>query len=167
MLSAVKMENEVNPKKLARLRKANFSPLEESILEREVEQNFDVLKEKHTNSVNNVKKARIWSEITMKINALGVAPRTLKEVKDKWRNMTSKSKSNFTEYRKEINNTDGGPTPKKPTSSVEKIVNMIQDTASLSGIEGGRQTTGFTNEQKGKCFKYIMEISIHSFQNSK
>jgi hypothetical protein len=55
------------------LRKANFSPLEESILEREVEENFDVLKEKHTNSVNNVKKARIWSEITIKINALGVA----------------------------------------------------------------------------------------------
>jgi hypothetical protein len=85
----------------------------------------------------------------MKINALGVAPRTLKEVKDKWRNMTSKSKSNFTEYRKEVNNTDGGPTPKKPTSSVEKIVNMIQDTASLSGIEGSLQTTGFTNEHKG------------------
>ena len=149
MLSAVKMENEVNSKKLPRLRKANFSPLEESILEREVEENFDVLKEKHTNSVNNVKKARIWSEITIKINALGVAPRTLKEVKDKWRNMTSKSKSNFTEYRKEVNKTGGGPTPKKTTSSVERIVNMMQDTASLSGIEGGFETTCFNNEHKG------------------
>jgi len=31
------MEDEVNPKKLPRLRKVNFSPLEESILQREVE----------------------------------------------------------------------------------------------------------------------------------
>ena len=149
MLSAVKMENGVIPKMLPRLRKANFSPLEESILEKEVEQNFDVLREKHTNFVNNVKKARIWSEITIKINALGVAPRTLKEVKDKWRNMISKSKSNFTECRKEVNKTDGGPTPKIPTSSVARIVNMMQDTASLSGIEGGLETAGFSNEQKG------------------
>jgi len=69
MLSAVKMENGVNPKKLPRLRKANFSPLEESILEREVEKNFDVLKEKHSNAVTNVEKARIESEIITKINA--------------------------------------------------------------------------------------------------
>jgi hypothetical protein len=45
--------------------------------------------------------------------------------------------------------TGGGPAPKKPTSSVEKIVNMMQDTSSFAGIEGGLQTTGFINEQKG------------------
>ena len=47
------------------------------------------------------------------------------------------------------NMTGGGPAPKKPTSSVEKIVTMMQDTASFAGIEGGLQTTGFINEQKG------------------
>ena len=45
-----------------------------------------------------------------------------------------KSKSAFTEYRREINMTGGGPAPKKPTSSVEKIVNMMQDTASFAGM---------------------------------
>jgi hypothetical protein len=55
-----------------------------------------VLKEKHYNNVTNVKKARIWSEINTKINSLGVAPRTLKEIKDKWKNLTSKAKSTFT-----------------------------------------------------------------------
>jgi hypothetical protein len=34
-------------------------------------------------------------------------------------------------------------------NSVERIVNMMQDTASFAGIEGGLQTTGFINEQKG------------------
>jgi hypothetical protein len=69
------MENEVNPKTLPRLKKANFSSLDEPIKET----NFDVLKEKYSNAVTNVEKARIWSEIITKINALGVAPRTLKE----------------------------------------------------------------------------------------
>ena len=78
LLSAGKMENEVNPKKLPRLKKANFSSLDEPI--KEVNKtNFDVLKEKYSNAVTNVEKARIWSEIITKINALGVAPRTLKE----------------------------------------------------------------------------------------
>ena len=75
LLSAGKMENEVNPKTLPRLKKANFSSLDEPIKET----NFDVLKEKYSNAVTNVEKARIWSEIITKINALGVAPRTLKE----------------------------------------------------------------------------------------
>jgi hypothetical protein len=33
--------------------------------------------------------------------------------------------------------TGGSPAPKKTTSSVEKIVNMMQDTVSFAGIEGG------------------------------
>ena len=67
-----------------------------------------MLKEKHYNNVTNVKKARIWSEINTKINSLGVAPRTLKLIKDKWKNLTSKAKSTFTEYRKEANKIGGG-----------------------------------------------------------
>ena len=141
--------NEENPKKVPRARKANFSMLEESILQREVENNFDVLRDKHSNSVTNLEKARIWKNVTSKINVLGVAPRSVKEIKDKWRNLTSKAKSAFTEYRRETNMTGGGPAPKKPTSSVKKIVTMMQDTASFAGIEGGLQTTGFINEQKG------------------
>jgi hypothetical protein len=44
--------------------------LEESILQREVENNFDVLRDKHSNSVTNLEKARIWKNVTSKINAL-------------------------------------------------------------------------------------------------
>ena len=64
------------------MRKANFIAQEESILRREVENNFDVLIEKHFNAVINMEKAIIWSEITTKINALSAAPSTLIEVKD-------------------------------------------------------------------------------------
>ena len=85
-------------------------------------------------------------EIT-KVNAPCDAPRTIKRAKDKWRNLTFKVKSTFAEYGKEVNKTGGGPSPKKPTSSVESISNMLQHTASFSGIEGDLETKGFTNEQ--------------------
>jgi hypothetical protein len=46
--------------------------------------------------VTNLEKARIWKNVASKINALGVAHRSVKEIKDKWRNLTSKAKSAFT-----------------------------------------------------------------------
>jgi hypothetical protein len=78
---------------------------------------------------------------------LGVAPITLKTVKDKWRNLAPSVKSTFTEYRKEVNTTSGGPATKKPTLFMESIVNILQDTIHFSGIECGLETAGFTTEQ--------------------
>lgn len=71
-------------------------------------------------------------EIT-RVNAPCDAPRTIKKAKDKWRNLTSKVKSTFVEYRKEVNNTGRGPSPKKPTSSVERTSNMLQAHSKLLG----------------------------------
>ena len=85
--------------------------------------------------------------ICTKINYLGVAPITLKTVKDKWRNLAPSVKSTFTEYRKEVNTTSGGPATKKPTLFMESIVNILQDTIHFSGIECGLETAGFTTEQ--------------------
>jgi hypothetical protein len=52
--------------------------------------------------------------------------------------------------------TGGGPAPKKTTSSVEKIVTMMQDTASFAGIEGGLQR--YVNNAS----HIIIEMSIYS-----
>ena len=78
---------------------------------------------------------------------MGVAPRTLEKVKDKWRNLTSNAKLTFIEYRKEVNPTCGGPATKKPNLFMERIVNILQDTMRFSGIEGDLETAGFTTEQ--------------------
>ncbi|CAC5392238.1 unnamed protein product [Mytilus coruscus] len=98
-------------------------------------------------------KNKIWTNITNKINALGVANRTQKEVRDKWRNLTTKAKSAFTEHRREINKTGGGQAPKKPSSSVERVVNTLQDSTSFSGIQGGIETSCF------ECFPAANEES--------
>ncbi|CAC5356693.1 unnamed protein product [Mytilus coruscus] len=73
------MEDTSNPKKLPRLRKTNFSQLEENILQTEVEKNYATIREKHSTSTTNQEKNKIWTNITNKINALGVANRTQKE----------------------------------------------------------------------------------------
>ncbi|CAC5412673.1 unnamed protein product [Mytilus coruscus] len=147
------MEDTSNPKKLPRLRKTNFSQLEENILQTEVEKNYATIREKHSTSTTNQEKNKIWTNITNKINALGVANRTQKEVRDKWRNLTTKAKSAFTEHRREINKTGGGPAPKIPSSSVERVVNMLQDSTSFSGIQGGIETSCF------ECFPAANEES--------
>lgn len=68
---------------MPRLRKAKYSLAEEDLLQQEVEKNILVLQDKHSKNANNMEKTRIWTEITNKINALGVAHRTSKEVRDK------------------------------------------------------------------------------------
>jgi hypothetical protein len=82
--------------KTQRNRKSNFSLAEEEMLQHEVGKHFEILNRKFSNTTTNHQKKAIWARITDKINALGVAIRTASEVRDKWRNTTSKAKSAFT-----------------------------------------------------------------------
>jgi hypothetical protein len=66
------------------------------MLQHEVGKHFEILNRKFSNTTTNHQKKAIWARITDKINALGVAIRTASEVRDKWRNTTSKAKSAFT-----------------------------------------------------------------------
>ena len=119
------------PAKMPRLRKAKYSLAEEDLLQQEMEKNILVLQDKHSKNVNNMEKNRIWTEITNKINALWVAHRTSKEVRDKWRNTKSMAKAAFTEFRTETNKTGGGPAPKQPSAQLEKVISLFQDSARL------------------------------------
>jgi hypothetical protein len=49
------------------------------------------LNRKLSNSTTNQQKKIVWSNITEKVNALEVASRNPSEVRDKWRNITSKA----------------------------------------------------------------------------
>jgi hypothetical protein len=56
-------------------------------------------------------------------------------------------RQDVTEYKKEVNTTSGGPATKKLTLFMDRRVNILQDTIRFSGIEGGLETVGSTNEQ--------------------
>ncbi|XP_062578028.1 uncharacterized protein LOC134239909 [Saccostrea cucullata] len=76
-----------------------------------------------------------------KVNAVGVAKRNLSEVKDKWRNMCREAKMKFTENRRQMTKTGGGPPPTPLSQTMQDVVDMYKDASSFHGIEGGIETS--------------------------
>jgi hypothetical protein len=70
---------------------------------------------------------------------LGFATKNTSEVRDEWRNTTSKAKSDFTMHRAELKKTAGGPAHKAPSSQLETVIALYQDSASFKGIDCGLQ----------------------------
>lgn len=70
-----------------RPRKANVSPAECTTILNMAEENLSIIRDKFSNVLTNEKKAEVWKKIVQQVNSLGVAKRTVTEVKDKWRSM--------------------------------------------------------------------------------
>ena len=68
-------------------RKMNFSLSEINKITKKVEANIDIIQSKLTHSITNKKKQEICGEITAEVNVIGVAERTVQDIKDKWKNM--------------------------------------------------------------------------------
>ena len=117
-------------------RKHNFSASEVSILTEKVEENLAILQSKFTNSVTNLKKKQVWSEITAAVNALGVDKPTETEVREKWKNPHSAAKREFTKFRQESKKTGGSPAPKEISAATSKVIELFQDTPSFVGLAG-------------------------------
>ena len=88
-------------KQFKRPRKTNWSSSEITVLTEKVEEKLDLIRSKFSNSVTNAKKNAAWLEITEAVNAVGVAYRTVQEVRDKWKNLTSTTKEEFSDFGKE------------------------------------------------------------------
>ncbi|KAK3746011.1 hypothetical protein QZH41_011285, partial [Actinostola sp. cb2023] len=82
-------------------------------------------------------KAKIWEEITRKVNSLGVCLRTIQEVKDKWRTMVTGAKKEFNKVSTSRKMTGGGGGPESPTGQTKKLIELFGDDPSFSGIAGG------------------------------
>ena len=65
-----------------RKRKPNFSAQEIAIITQKFEENQVVLKSKFTNTNTNKMKQNVWEEMTVAVNAVGTAHRSVSEVKD-------------------------------------------------------------------------------------
>ena len=64
----------------SRKRKPNFSAQEIAIITQKFEQNQPILKSKFTNTNTNKMKQGVWEEMTVAVNAVGTAHRTVPEV---------------------------------------------------------------------------------------
>ena len=67
---------------------------------------------------------------------MGTANRTVSEVKDKWKNLHSTAKKEFSEFKRESKKTGGGPPPKPPSVSSKEIIEVFEDTPGFSGLKG-------------------------------
>ena len=136
----------------ARKRKPNFSVTEIATITENVQKHIDILHSKLTNTVTNKRKNDLWEEITRAVNAVGYANRSVQEVKDKWKNLHSNAKKEFSAFKRESKKTGGGKAPKPPSVASEKIIDIFEDTPGFAGLSGFAtgETLGETGENCGE-----------------
>ena len=52
--------------------------------------------------------------VCKKVNSVGVANRSVTEIKEKWRNLTKKAKTEVTQLKRSMSQTGGGPPISRP-----------------------------------------------------
>ena len=66
-------------------------------------------------------------KIADSVNVVGVALRTIAEVREKWRNLHSQAKKEFSELTKEQKKTGGGPAPKMLSALTAKVIDIFKE----------------------------------------
>lgn len=129
--------------KSGRNRGKNFDTSEIQLLTDLVEKNIDIINSKFTNTITNEKKKKIWENITSQVNSLGIANRSIKEIKTKWTNMHQTAKKEFSTNKLSQRKTGGGPCAKPLSVVSEKIVDLYKDSPTFNGLSGFEtQSTG-------------------------
>ena len=105
-------------------RKPNFITRELTIITENVEANKGILQSKFTDNVTNNTKTETWKAITEKVNPVGVAKRTIYEVRQKWKGLFSTAKKEFSQQKKAQRKTGGGPAPGEPSETSKMIVEV-------------------------------------------
>lgn len=119
-----------------KVRKSNFSSAEITTLMDKVEENLTVLNSKFTNTITNQRKNKIWQDIADAVNSVGNEKRTVKEVKDKWKNVQSIAKKEFSQFKRDSDRTGGGPAPKAPSVASSKVIELFGETPQFTGLDG-------------------------------
>ena len=117
-------------------RKANFTAAETTLLVDLVEKNLPTLRGKFSSTVTNIRKQKIWQDITSQLNSLGYEKRTAMEVREKWQNMTQNAKKISSGLKKSRRKTGGGPEAKPADATTEKLINLFHDEIPSRGFKG-------------------------------
>ncbi|XP_074660508.1 nuclear apoptosis-inducing factor 1-like [Tubulanus polymorphus] len=96
---------------IARKRSFNYTTDETNLLVKLVNDNNAILSGAFSNTITAKRKREIWEEICSKVNAIGVARRTVDEIKKKWKNIKGEAKKKFVKQNNLISKTGGGPPP--------------------------------------------------------
>ena len=83
-----------------RKKEPNFTTRELTIITENREANKGILQSKFTDNVTNKTQTETWKAITEKVNAVGVANRTIYEVRQKWKELFSTTKKEFRQQKR-------------------------------------------------------------------
>ncbi|XP_053385898.1 uncharacterized protein LOC123557915 isoform X1 [Mercenaria mercenaria] len=125
--------------KKPRVRAKNFSMSEVEVLKTAVTDNFSTISAKHCNGSGGITKKiqdKAWATICEKVNSVGNAKRSVAEVKEKWRNLTKKAKTETTMQKVSMQKTGGGPPAPLPDPLLDDIAGLFCSSASFHGIPG-------------------------------
>jgi len=91
-----------------------------------------------------------------------VAMQTTTEVHEKWRNLHSQAKKEYSELAKEQKKTGRGPAPKMPSTLTAKVIDLFKETPSFTSLEG------FESTGKDECPFIILNPKLVScyFKNA-
>ncbi|XP_053386125.1 uncharacterized protein LOC123551958 isoform X3 [Mercenaria mercenaria] len=112
---------------------------EVEVLKTAVTDNFSTISAKHCNGTGGITKKiqdKAWATICEKVNSVGNAKRSVAEVKEKWRNLTKKAKTETTMQKVSMQKTGGGPPAPLPDPLLDDIAGLFCSSASFHGIPG-------------------------------
>ncbi|XP_056426644.1 uncharacterized protein LOC130367832 isoform X2 [Hyla sarda] len=123
----------VAPKK-GKLKSKNFSQCETEVLAEEVVPKYSMLygsrKANTTSSVRN----QIWQNILMQVNSVGVAQRSIAQLKKKWNDLRRIVKAKMAEEAKQCKITGGGPRENNNFSAAEELVRVTYSRDQVQGV---------------------------------
>ena len=121
---------------------ANYSPKEMEVLVTNVREHKAELFGSFTNTITHSLKERLWDEITQKMNAVGKSVRTVKLVKKKWSDMTSRARNKAAALKRHRNTTGKGGCvdPGDVLTPLEQQVVDIVGERAVTGHEDGLDT---------------------------
>ncbi|XP_078506979.1 uncharacterized protein LOC144767408 [Lissotriton helveticus] len=128
------MANQSESQKSSQKRKPKFSSTELQVLVEEVVRVHRQLFGKLSLNVPESTKRRLWSDIGQKVNAVGVTPRSLDELKKRFYDIRSLTKRKMAEIQKQAGVTGGGRNPAPPLTELEELVSSTIERESVTGI---------------------------------
>ncbi|XP_052246350.1 uncharacterized protein LOC127882332 [Dreissena polymorpha] len=101
----------------------------------------------------------IWDELLAGVNACGNGPRTLQQIKEKWRNMTKNAKADVSKERNHAAATGGGPPLTEMSQTSQAVASLFAHSASFHGVVDDADTViAVTPPSPGFLGLPIMEL---------
>ncbi|XP_053401430.1 uncharacterized protein LOC123547200 isoform X1 [Mercenaria mercenaria] len=120
------------PKQRAKM----FSIREIDVITEFMKTHLSTLRASHTQGGPGAaqRQAKLWEKVTAEINACGNGPRTVKQVKEKWRNMVKMAKTDVSAERTSMRKTGGGPPRPEMSQTSQTVASLYESSASFHGV---------------------------------